>query len=104
MRLFLSLCLIASLSLLAACGGGGDNAISAESQPSDTDPANFARVEVGMTKDQVEGLLGQPHEYIPQGEGEIGMWTQQDTTRFQVFFNEAGSVVSINQPPPGLEY
>jgi len=106
MRAISWLCLLMAALVLPACGGGDDSSdeYSGDSVPSDADPANFEKVQAGMTKEQVETLIGPAYTYLTQETGTIGMWNKPDGTKFSLFFDISNTVVSVNAPPAGMEY
>lgn len=96
--------LFVMLAVLPACGDDTPEGLEKDNVPADVDQANFAKVKVDMSKQEVEKLIGKPYEYFPQDFGEVGKWTKKDLTKFTVVFDQEGTVVSINKPPPDLEY
>jgi len=89
---------------LTACGGGTTNSRPGDEVVNEVDPANFGKIKVGMTKDQVEALIGPAYSYDPQDNGVIGLWNKPGGIKLLLFIDKAGKVASIDGPPKGLAY
>ena len=95
--------LLALAVLLEACSGGspGDAPGDAPEETAAVDVAQEAqRIQPGMTKADVVGILGEPRTTVGEGEGErLTFWTFDDSQRVRsrvyVTFDAEGKVVDV---------
>ena len=65
---------------------------------------NFDQIKLGMTQEEVQGILGPPSEAsgveIPVFSGTMSKWTQGDTVITVQFVNGKVVAKEFSQPPP----
>jgi len=65
---------------------------------------NFDQIKLGMTQEEVQGILGPPSEAtgleIPVFSGTMSKWAQGDTIITVQFFNGKVVAKEFSQPPP----
>lgn len=92
-------CLIIFSFTLTFVGCGDQDAGTGDGPTSDgPNPANFDKVDVGMSVEQVEGLIGPAKTTVEEITGEMRLWDKPNGDGFGVTF-EDGKVTSTSTAP-----